>query len=34
MFMNIVAFFFYTILLGSAYIVGRWLEKHEKGYKR
>ncbi len=34
MFMNIVALVFYTLLLGSAFVVGQWLENHEKGYKR
>ncbi len=33
MLMNIVALVFYTLLLGSAFVVGSWLEKHEKGYK-
>lgn len=32
MFMNIVALVFYTCLLGSAFVVGRWLERHEKSY--
>lgn len=32
MFMNIVAFVFYTLLLGSSFVVGRWLERHEKSY--
>jgi hypothetical protein len=34
MFMTIVALVFYAVLLGSAFMVGRWLEKHEKSYKR
>jgi hypothetical protein len=34
MFMNIVALVFYTVLLGSAFVVGRWLERHEKDYDR
>ncbi len=34
MFMNIVALIFYTLLLGSSFIVGRWLERHEKDYDR
>jgi hypothetical protein len=34
MFMTIVALVFYVVLLGSAFMVGRWLEKHEKSYKR
>ncbi len=34
MFMNIVALVFYSVLLGSAFIVGRWLERHEKDYDR
>lgn len=33
MFMTIVALVFYAVLLGSAFMVGRWLEKHEKSYK-
>ncbi|GHB80658.1 hypothetical protein GCM10007390_38850 [Persicitalea jodogahamensis] len=34
MFMNIVALVFYTLLLGASFIVGRWLERHEKDYDR
>ncbi|MBB5283667.1 hypothetical protein HNQ92_001793 [Rhabdobacter roseus] len=33
MMMNIVALVFYVLLLGSAFYVGRWLERHEKSYK-
>lgn len=33
MFMNIVALVFYVLLLGSSFLVGRWLEKNEKSYK-
>lgn len=33
MFMTIVALVFYAVLLSAAFIVGRWLEKHEKSYK-
>lgn len=33
MFMTIVALSFYAVLLSSAFLVGRWLESHEKSYK-
>lgn len=31
--MTIVMIAFYIVLLGSALTVGRWLEKHEKGWR-
>jgi hypothetical protein len=33
MFMTIVMIAFYVVLLGSAFLVGRWLENNEKSYK-
>lgn len=33
MFMTIVMIAFYVVLLTSAFLVGRWLENHEKSYK-
>ncbi len=34
MFMTIVALVFYVVLLSASFMVGRWLESHEKSYKR
>jgi hypothetical protein len=34
MLMTIIALVFFITLLGSAFVVGRWLENHERGYKR
>lgn len=34
MFMTIVALVFYVVLLSASFYVGRWLENHEKSYKR
>jgi hypothetical protein len=31
--MTIIMIIFYVVLLGSAFIVGRWLENHEKGWR-
>lgn len=33
MYMTIIMIAFYVILLTSAFLVGRWLENHEKGWK-
>ncbi len=32
MYMTIVMIAFYVVLLTSAFLVGRWLERHERGY--
>ena len=32
--MTIIMIAFYIVLLGSALFVGRWLENHEKGWRR
>jgi hypothetical protein len=34
MYMTIIALVFYVVLLSASFMVGRWLEKHEKAYKR
>lgn len=31
--MTIIMIVFYIVLLGSAFVVGRWLENHEKGWR-
>ena len=31
--MTIIMIIFYVVLLGSAFVVGRWLENHEKGWR-
>ena len=31
--MTIIMIVFYIVLLGSAYMVGRWLENNEKNWK-
>jgi hypothetical protein len=33
MYMTIIMIVFYVLLLGSAFMVGRWLENHEKGWR-
>ncbi len=33
MYMTIIMIAFYVVLLVSAFLVGRWLENHERGYK-
>lgn len=30
---NILVLLFYAVLLVASYIVGSWLERHEKSYK-
>lgn len=31
--MTIIMIAFYIVLLSSSFLVGRWLENHEKGWK-
>lgn len=31
--MTIIMIVFYIVLLSAAFLVGRWLENHEKGWK-
>jgi len=30
---NILVLLFYVVLLSAAFVVGGWLERHEKSYK-
>jgi len=33
MYMTIIMIVFYVVLLSASFVVGRWLERHERNYK-